>query len=218
MHFEVLVEDQSGKVALEALLPKILKSGCTFNIHPYKGIGHIPKGLKSTLDPKKRVLLNQLPRLLGGYGRAFRAYPDGYNAAVIVICDLDDRDKRSFLADLEEVFESCDHRPNGLVCLCIEEGEAWLLGDKNAVRGGFPNANEAILDSYEYDSICGTWETLANAIHAGGAAGLSAKGASEVGRMKSVWANEIAPLIDIEANRSPSFQFLVRALTSLSTE
>jgi len=38
MHFEILVEDISGKTALEILIPKIISSEQhTFNIHPYKG-------------------------------------------------------------------------------------------------------------------------------------------------------------------------------------
>lgn len=65
MHFEILVEDISGKIDLEILVPKIINTEQhTFHIHSYKGIGHIPQGLKSTSDPKKRILLDQLPRLI----------------------------------------------------------------------------------------------------------------------------------------------------------
>jgi hypothetical protein len=55
MHFEILVEDISGKTALEILVTKIINTEQhTFNIHAYKGIGHIPQGLKSTSDANKR--------------------------------------------------------------------------------------------------------------------------------------------------------------------
>jgi len=38
MHFEILVEDISGKTALEILIPKIISTEQhTFEIHPYKG-------------------------------------------------------------------------------------------------------------------------------------------------------------------------------------
>ena len=33
MHLEILVEDQSGKTALEVLVPKIVGNDHTFNIH-----------------------------------------------------------------------------------------------------------------------------------------------------------------------------------------
>ncbi|QHG19998.1 hypothetical protein GJB62_14990 [Nostoc sp. ATCC 53789] len=74
MHFEILVEDISGKIALEILVPKIINTEQhTFNIHHYKGIGRIPKNLTSTSDPKKRILLDQLPRLIQGYGKTLGA-------------------------------------------------------------------------------------------------------------------------------------------------
>ncbi len=71
MHFEVLVEDLSGKKALDILVPRIIGETNTCKIIEYKGIGHIPKGLSPKHDPKKRILLDQLPRLLQGYGRTF---------------------------------------------------------------------------------------------------------------------------------------------------
>jgi hypothetical protein len=38
MHFEILVEDISGKTALEILIPKIISTEQhTFEIHPNKG-------------------------------------------------------------------------------------------------------------------------------------------------------------------------------------
>lgn len=71
MHFEVLVEDASGAIMLESFLEKILGSNGqehTYKINQYKGIGRIPKNLKGETDPKKRILLDKLPRILQGYG------------------------------------------------------------------------------------------------------------------------------------------------------
>lgn len=56
MHFEILVEDVSGKAALEILLPQIVGEGNSYRIHSYRGIGHIPKGLK---DPKDASVVLQ---------------------------------------------------------------------------------------------------------------------------------------------------------------
>ena len=67
MHFEILVEDKSGEEMLNILLPMIIGEQYSYKIHSYKGIGHIPKNLKSWVDANKRKLLNQLPRLLRGY-------------------------------------------------------------------------------------------------------------------------------------------------------
>ena len=57
MHFEFLTEDQSSGKAMEILVPKLLGTGITYRIIPYKGIGRIPKGLRPKSDAKKRILL-----------------------------------------------------------------------------------------------------------------------------------------------------------------
>lgn len=75
MHFEVLVEDQSGKKALDILIPKIIGDQHSFEVHAYKGIGHIPRNLKSGTEANKRILLDRLPSLLRGYGKTFADYP-----------------------------------------------------------------------------------------------------------------------------------------------
>ena len=45
MHFEVFVEDRSGKTALDILIPKIVGDQHTFRVIPYQGIGRIPQNL-----------------------------------------------------------------------------------------------------------------------------------------------------------------------------
>lgn len=66
MHFEILVEDLSGKTSLDILVPKIIGDEHTFNVHSYKGIGHIPRNLRFGSDLKKQTLLAQLPKLVQG--------------------------------------------------------------------------------------------------------------------------------------------------------
>ena len=60
--------------------------------------------------------------------------------AVIVVCDLDNKDFRSFLDELNAVADSCTEEPQVSFCLAIEEGEAWLLGDIPAITSAYPNA------------------------------------------------------------------------------
>jgi len=62
MHFEILVEDQSGKKALDILIPKLIGDGHTFSVHPYKGIGRIPKNLGDNTDASKRILLTRMSK------------------------------------------------------------------------------------------------------------------------------------------------------------
>ena len=66
MHIEILVEDSSGAAMLEVLMPKFIGeqgSPHTWRIKEYKGVGRLPKDLRTSQDPAKRALLNQLPRL-----------------------------------------------------------------------------------------------------------------------------------------------------------
>ena len=155
MHFEILVEDESGKIVLEAIADRILESvgaDHTHRIHSYRGIGHIPKGLTGTTDPRSRILLDRLPGILRGYGKSLQSYP----AAVVVIVDLDDKDCRVFKQAMSDILDACDPKPTTLFRIAIEEIEAWLLGDRAAVKAAYPRAREQVLDDYAQDSICGT--------------------------------------------------------------
>ena len=216
MHFEILVEDQSGKKAIEILVPKIISSEHTFKVHSYKGIGHIPKNLGNSRDASKRILLNQLPRILRGYGNTFANYPGNYSAAVIVVCDLDDKCLTTFRQELLDVLNSCHPRPETRFCISIEEGEAWFLGDIPAVKFAYPKAKSAVLNAYVNDSICGTWEHLADAIYNGGSSALSAKGWQAVGAEKLQWAEKITPHLNVTNNASPSFAYFKQKLLELT--
>ncbi len=122
MHFEILVEDLSGKTALDILFPKIVGYQHSFRIIGYRGIGRIPKNLVSGAD---------------------------------------------------------------------------------------------VLNRYQNDSICGTWELLADAIHSGGSIGLKKKGWQAIGREKSAWSQKIAPQMDVKNNASPSFCYFQKKIREL---
>ena len=204
MHFEVLVEDESGRISVDAILEKILGSNGarhSWKTHGYKGLGRIPADLRGRADPAKRILLDRLPNLLRGYGRSLDA-----SSAVVVVVDLDHRDCIAFKRDLLNVLNDCNPRPNALFRIAVEEIEAWLLGAPAAVKAAYPRAKDSVLARYRQDAICGTWEVLADAVHAGGSATLAKSGYPETGRAKCEWARKIAPHIDPDRNRSPSFR------------
>ena len=203
MHLEVLIEDKSGTIAVDLLLEKILDSGkiaCTWRTHAYKGIGRLPRNTQRS-ERRSHLLLNNLPRIMRGYGRSLTR-----NSAVLVVVDLDDRNCQSFKQDLLHVLHDCNPSPTALFRIAIEEIEAWLLGDAEAVKAAYPRAKWPVLNRYEPDSICGTWEVLADAVYPGGAAKLKNMGYPEVGRIKCEWAERITPHIELDRNRSKSFQ------------
>lgn len=212
MHFQILVEDQSGKKMLDILIPNIIGDSHTFDVKSYKGIGRIPKGLTSGIEANKRILLANLPKALAGYGRSWQC---GYEGVVIVICDLDDKCLKSFRSELMGLLESCNPRPETRFCIAIEEGEAWFLGDIPAIKQAYPKAKDTELNSYVNDSICGTWEKLANVVYKGGSQKLSSLGWQAVGAEKSEWAENITPYMNLENNASPSFNYFLGKVREL---
>ena len=202
MHIEVLVEDSSGEKLLAQLLPHILgEQGAphTWRLKAYMGIGRIPPGLTAKADPAKRILLDQLPRLLQGYGRT-----PGIDAVVVVL-DTDRRDCKEFLKELRAVAQRCKPAPRTLFRLAIEEMEAWYLGDRAGLMQAYPRARREVLDRYVQDSVCNTWELMADAVRVGGAAAIKKAGWPLPGQIKHEWAEKIGPFMRTDQNASPSF-------------
>lgn len=213
MHIEILAEDSSGERLLSIILPKILGDNGglhSWRIHPYRGVGRIPKNLGAGGDPAKRILLDQLPRLLVGYGKT-----PGIDAVVVVL-DADKRNCSEFLIELRALAETCNPKPNTLFRLAIEEIEAWYFGDKPALTNAYPRAKTEVLKHYVQDSPCNTWELLADAVYPGGSAAIMKAGWPLPGQIKHEWAETIGPLLEIEHNQSPSFQKLLYGLRQLT--
>lgn len=212
MHFEILVEDLSGKELLDVLVPKIINTtNNTYRIKHYKGIGRLPKDLRTTPDPAKRILLEQLPRLLKGYGKSFTA-----NEAVIVVLDCDRRPCGAFKEELMGALAVCNPKPKAFFRIAVEEIEAWLLGDRAAVQRAYPHLNSGEYDTYTQDSIVGTWEKLADiAMPPKAAKALKKAAFYEIGKQKSEWARNIGAGMDIDANLSPSFNCFKQKLREL---
>lgn len=129
---------------------------------------------------------------------------------------MDDKCLKMLRQELFTILNACNPKPETRFCIAIEEGEAWLLGDILAIKEAYPNARDNVLRSYENDSICGTWELLADAVFSGGANGLKNKGGQTVGREKSVWAEKITPHMNVDTNASPSFQYFREEIRGLA--
>ena len=214
MHIEILVEDSSGGRLMAHLLPKILGTYLqphTWRVRNYKGIGRIPKKLTGRVDAAKKTLLENLPKALAGYGNT-----PGYDA-IFVLLDTDDRDIKRFERDLKAMLKACAGAPPTVFGLATEEVEAWYLGDREALEKAFPKIKTQILKRYVQDSVCGTWELLADALVKGGNAAVKAAGWKHAGDLKHEWAEKIGPLMNIDENKSPSFCKSRDSLLSLVT-
>ena len=139
-----------------------------------------------------------------------------FAGAVFVLCDLDAKCLKVFRAELLGVLDACNPKPETRFCIAIEEGEAWLLGDLAAIKKAYPRAKNNILNAYKIDAICGTWEQLADAVYAGGSVALSKKGFQVVGEQKFLWAQKVAPHMDVANNQSPSFNYFRDKLKQLA--
>lgn len=213
MHIQFLVEDASGATMLRGLMDKLIDtSSVTYDIKSYKGIGNVVPKAASPMQAKNKMLLNNLPRVLQGYGKSMQ----GIDFAVVVVMDLDRRDEKAFRDELAKMLATCQGAPATEFCLAIEEGEAWLLGDFNAIEKAYPRCKKSVLRQYRQDSICGTWEILADALLKGGSRDLIKGGYQNVGKAKCEWAARIPPYMDVDANRSPSFRLFRNTVSKLA--
>jgi len=209
VYFEILVEDASGKMLLEQIVPKIL--GPKGKPNPYRivNIQELKYRVMATLPRKEAQTLPWDAILTQTLAIQLRAYAKGLprkNGVVVVVVDLDARQPELFRKKLEDVFDTNAPNIEGGIRLAVEEIEAWILGDLPAVRRAYPLVKEYILMSYEQESACGTWEVLADALFHGGAERLTEIGYPLIGREKCRWAENIGQYMDVNTNRSPSFQ------------
>lgn len=214
MHIEVLVEDSSGAALMAHLIPKLLGEAIaehTWRIHDYKGIGRIPRNMTAKVDAAKKTLLENLPRLLRGYGQT-----PGYGA-VLVLVDTDERHVVTFKQELQGVLALCPNAPRTEFALATEEIEAWYFGDRAALLQAYPRADKKALNKYQQDAVCGTWEMLADALVKGGVAAVKKQGFRRAGELKHEWANRIGPLMEVSRNESSSFGLACKGFVSLKS-
>ena len=128
MHLEVFVEEESAQITLTNLIPRIAGPAVTFRFHAYSG---------------KQALLRKLPQRLVGY----RSWPltDWH---VVVLVDRDRADCHSLKTQLEKAAADAglttrtNARPDGtfqvMNRIAVNELEAWLIGDPDAVSAAYP--------------------------------------------------------------------------------
>ncbi len=211
MRIEFLVEDSSGKKLLDEIMKKYIQEMPLFPIEysilSYKGIGGLVKGADGR-NVKTQQLLNDLPKRMKAIQAKYWGVPA---VSIVIVLDNDTRDMIRFQEDLEKLAKREEILIDHVFCIAVEEMEAWLLGDRNALRAAYANVADRIsskYSSYKQDSICGTWECLADMLTKGGIAKFRKKNptAFDVGRCKSEWAEKIGREMELRKNVSPSFQ------------
>lgn len=211
MHFQFLVEDASGTVLIKKIMDKITNGNSkdTYDCKPFKGIGGFTK--KNTVkETHTGKLLNDLATCM----RGFQSSLQGISASLFVVLDSDDKDPKEFVEELKNVAIKNSINMDYVFCIATEEVEAWLLGEETAIEKAYPNYKKNVLHRYTQDSVCGTWELLADVVYKGGIRDIRKKKMSfkEIGTLKSEWAEKIGDKMTFENNRSQSFQFFYNAI------
>ncbi|MFM7286849.1 MAG: DUF4276 family protein, partial [Cyanobium sp.] len=150
-HLEFLVEEPSMEAFLRALLPRLLPEDCTFEVHPFQG----KSDLLAKLEARLRAYASWLP-------------PDW---RLVVVVDCDDDDCHALKQQLEAIATRSGLRTRSSARnatwqlvnrVAIEELEAWLFGDWEAVRQIYPRAPANLPSRHGFrdpDAIAGgTWE------------------------------------------------------------
>ena len=212
MLIEILSEDKSGAVVVERLARRITENeglDIDVNVHPHRGCGSFPKDMTAKPPKFASSLLDLLPSELRAYNKIYR----GKDLILIIALDSDDRDPQEMRQEIYSVASRFAPDIRSVVGLSIEEIEAWILGDKTAVLEAYPDCRKDILDSYEQDSVCGTWEILCRAISEN-AEELIDIGYPAIGHYKALWADNISKYMKPQRNVSPSFKTFNMALTT----
>lgn len=188
--------------ALQALIPRVLGP------HDHKIINH----------GSKDRLLKSLPARLKGYA-AWNA-PD---LRILILVDRDNDDCRILKRQLEDMARAVglstktSPAPDGTFKvvnrIVVEELEAWFFGDVSALAKAYPGVPLSLEKRNGYrdpDAIKGgTWERLLKVLQDAGHYCLAER------LPKGEVARNMAPLLDLDANRSASFQHFRRGLLAL---
>ena len=216
-YIEILIEDKSGGILVEQIMDKYVlnKKNFIYKIHSFKGIGKIPLKMNNISQIKSKRLLTDLPMYLKGMSSSLENMPG--KKAIFVILDSDDEDCAKMKCSLTQMYQELGISINVFFCIAIEEIEAWLLGDREALLNAYPMAKRQLLQKYDQDSIIGTWEYLADVVYKGGLQNLRKDASSyyEIGVFKCECAKKIGVLLDIRKNVSPSFNYFIRKLDAL---
>lgn len=201
MQIEFLVEEPSAEEALRHILPKLVRGRARWKL---VNLG------------SKYKLLNALPDRLAAYRDRIAR---GEQLRVLVLVDRDEDDCTELKCELERMARSAGLKTKtspdtqGLFHvvnrIAVEELESWFIGDTEALRRTFRSLPpvDASKGIFRNPDNGGSWEALHRY--------LKKHGIYKSSYPKIDAARRIAPNLNLQANRSRSFQVFIQGVEAL---
>ena len=102
-----------------------------------------------------------------------------------------------------------------LLCACPTGAQSLSKSrDRKALLEAYPEADTALIDAYQQDSVCGTWELLCKIVCPDTYRSIIEIGYPAIGNYKAKWADNISSHMSPDRNKSPSFLLFANALTA----
>ncbi|HMQ62161.1 MAG TPA: DUF4276 family protein [Flavilitoribacter sp.] len=183
----VFTEEPSCKNVFEVLLPNILPEHISFNIYSHQGKQDLKKALGRTLPT-----ISKIP-----------------GSKILVTRDQDSASCIDVKRQLDEIVNencSCDYRIR-IVC---RELESWFLGDLSAIEKAYPRFKPSQISNKselrDVDEINNPKEFLLKNIP-------EFSGRQYLPKLE--FSSSIAPFMDLEKNKSKSFNHTISAIKEL---
>ena len=181
---EILTEEPSMEIFLKGLLPRILPTEYALGVNCFV----YPHEGKNDLQKR-------LPRRV----RAYANYPE--EILLIVIQDQDSTDCVKLKGKLENLILEVNPNMDYLIRIACRELENWYLGDLISIQSIYPESRASRLAQKakfrDVDHLIGSYEMK--------------KFSRKFG--KTSCARQMAPIISIESNTSPSFKHFITGLS-----
>lgn len=183
----IFTEEPSLKIVLETILPKILPQNVYFQIYSHQGKQDLERALRTTLPS-----ISKIP-----------------GSKILVTRDQDSADCKDLKQHLTETIGlncQCDF----LIRIICRELEAWYLGDMQAIQKAYPRFNaEQYKNKAEFRNVDKLQSANKELLK------LIPEYSNRDYLPKLETAEYISPFLDLNNNKSESFNYTIAAILKL---
>lgn len=183
----IFTEETSAKKVFDHILPKLLPKNASYRIYPHQGKQDLEKALRNTVPS-----ISKIP-----------------GSKIMITRDQDSSDCHQVKRSLEEITElncSCEYK----IRIACRQLENWFLGDLEAIRQTYPRFRP---DNYQNKAYFRDVDNISSADT------FLLKIIPELKRRstlpKIIVAESIAPHLNLDNNKSKSFNHTLKAIKSL---